>query len=243
MPNYIMNKIAVVDTNTLGQIKELSKDGALNIDFNDFVPRPKSLDIESGSITDQAIIYYLSNRLKTPFADVEGRIKQVINRSEMLELMFGDHDEDTYNRLKERDMDADFKQDLYDQGKIYVSNFDTYGHATWYDWSIENWGTKWNAGDASQGADEKSIYFTTAWSPSLPVTHAMSLAYPDIEFTHSWADEDRGSNTGSITIKNGRVIGEPFLPENQSQEAYQLYTDLWEQDDDTENDENFTLYH
>ena len=30
-------------------------------------------------------------------------------------------------------------------GKIALENIKLYGHKDWYDWSIENWGTKWDA--------------------------------------------------------------------------------------------------
>jgi len=59
----------------------------------------------------------------------------------------------------------------------YLVDFDTvcrwideYGVNGWYDWSIKNWGTKWNSSDVTliRRSDEKLyVSFTTAWS--LPV--------------------------------------------------------------------------
>ena len=48
------------------------------------------------------------------------------------------------------------------------------GHTNWYDWSVANWGTKW---DVPQGdivldrIDDHTMDFTlqTAWSPPIPV--------------------------------------------------------------------------
>lgn len=42
-----------------------------------------------------------------------------------------------------------------------------YGKNNWYDWSIENWGTKWNAYSFSR--DGNTIGFQTAWSAPHPI--------------------------------------------------------------------------
>ncbi len=42
-----------------------------------------------------------------------------------------------------------------------------YGHADWYSWSVENWGTKWNcdAQDWSREENSISFWFDSAWAP------------------------------------------------------------------------------
>jgi hypothetical protein len=47
-----------------------------------------------------------------------------------------------------------------------------YGADNWYDWSLQNWGTKWNCSDAF--INESGMSFTTAWSPPLPVIVALA---------------------------------------------------------------------
>ena len=47
-----------------------------------------------------------------------------------------------------------------------------YGADNWYDWSLKNWGTKWNAYDASVEVDTKDtleVDFSTAWSAPIPI--------------------------------------------------------------------------
>lgn len=42
----------------------------------------------------------------------------------------------------------------------------------WYDWRIENWGTKWEIYDARcdrMDANTLVLYFYTAWSPPIPI--------------------------------------------------------------------------
>lgn len=54
-----------------------------------------------------------------------------------------------------------------------------------YEWCIDNWGTKWNACDAEVFPIEGGVgyRFDTAWSPPSPVVAALSLAFPELEFT------------------------------------------------------------
>lgn len=82
----------------------------------------------------------------------------------------------------------------------------------WYHWSIENWGTKWNAYEfkttindngCAEGPVNVTIQFDTAWSPAMPVLNALSRKYPEIEFGYLYADEDIGSNFGVGSITNG----------------------------------------
>jgi hypothetical protein len=46
-------------------------------------------------------------------------------------------------------------------------NIKNHGFKDWYDWSVANWGTKWNSYENYMGED--SISFQTAWSPPIPV--------------------------------------------------------------------------
>ena len=87
-----------------------------------------------------------------------------------------------------------------------------YGYADWYDWSIFNWGTKWNAYDVTEwsvneNGDNSSatIYYETAWSPATALWMKVSQDYPTLEFYHEFADEG-GSFLGSETIRDGRII-------------------------------------
>jgi len=46
-------------------------------------------------------------------------------------------------------------------------NLKKYGHADWYSWCCENWGTKWNcdAGDFDVEGDSVRFSFESAWAP------------------------------------------------------------------------------
>lgn len=69
-------------------------------------------------------------------------------------------------------------------------------------WSVNNWGTKWNAYDIER-LSASSIKFNTAWSHPTPVVHAVSKKFPDEIIQVTYADEDLGFNLGEYLIKDG----------------------------------------
>ena len=94
------------------------------------------------------------------------------------------------------------------------------------DWSIGNWGTKWNAYDFCEyDAENGNIEISTAWSAPHPILQKLSEMYPDIEIEHKWADEDLGYNCGERNYKNGEIIFEN-VPHGGSKEAYELAADI-----------------
>lgn len=50
---------------------------------------------------------------------------------------------------------------------VYIAPYclSEYGQTDWYSWSVENWGTKWNAIGIDIENDENVFTFDTAWSP------------------------------------------------------------------------------
>ena len=40
---------------------------------------------------------------------------------------------------------------------------------SWYDWRVQNWGTKWTGYDGRFNDDQTAFSFCTAWSPPLPI--------------------------------------------------------------------------
>ena len=121
------------------------------------------------------------------------------------------------------------------RGDIGSEEEERYGRDNWYDWSISNWGTKWNAYDMYV-INDYSMGFNTAWSPPEPVIRALSKMFPDVTVKIQWADEDFGSNCGEIHYKGGE---EEYVnvPENLSKEAYELAFSLLGGEEDYRYDE------
>ena len=68
----------------------------------------------------------------------------------------------------------------------------------WYDWSVDNWGTKWDVylsyGIIANEDETIDLFstdgkFFTAWAPPIPVIRKLQKDYPDYEFTLEYVDE------------------------------------------------------
>lgn len=69
-----------------------------------------------------------------------------------------------------------------------------YGATNWYDWAIENWGTKWQPNEVDMESDGNILNyaFDTPWSPPTPIYHALVEKYPEIAEDISWFYNEPG---------------------------------------------------
>jgi hypothetical protein len=61
----------------------------------------------------------------------------------------------------------------------------------WYEWNIENWGSKWDLNDLERDDSEwengKLTYcFSTAWSPVIQVISALAKEHKKLSFTYTY---------------------------------------------------------
>lgn len=167
MPNYVRN---IVKMKGIVKLPLFTiKDGKTCFDFNKVIPMPESLNIESGSITDEAIIYYVTDKCTLPLRAIGKPDKELVEKKINNRFSKGSWAEEIFMRVLERTHAApeSKKEELYKKGETYVSNIRQYGHATWYEWCYKNWGTKWNALSNEQ-EDDDTIIFETAWSNPEP---------------------------------------------------------------------------
>ena len=94
------------------------------------------------------------------------------------------------------------------RGDLGNKERETYGSDNWYDWSIDNWGTKWNA--CYSDVSGNTLDFETAWSAPHPVIAKLAELFPDVRFVHEFADEDIGNNCGVFTYENGKLVDEDY---------------------------------
>ncbi len=202
------------DAKRVAQIKSdiisVDEEGYIrHIDFDKIIPRPKSLDITSGSSTSNGIAI-----LKWREGDPT-EINKIMGYQWATEFS---GPEELINHMLEKGT-ANLKE-----AQMALDNVRLYGHQDWYSWSTSNWGTKWNAYDTNDNEDD-GIYFQTAWSNPYPVMEALSRKYPDVVFHVRFADEDFGNNVGEYSLQNGNVISEN-VPEGGSEEAYEMAADI-----------------
>jgi hypothetical protein len=57
----------------------------------------------------------------------------------------------------------------------------------WYKWSLQNWGTKWNAREAKYSTKdpEHVVWFDTAWAPPVPVFESPAKQFPSAAYPSS----------------------------------------------------------
>ena len=146
MPNWTTNGL-ICHEDDLKSI--LDAEG--NVDFNRVLPMPEELQITRGSITDLAEKYLAAFEAgdKTAMGDIEKH----------LPLSIG---------IKGEKRDISNARALLDVGRLYRSNRERFGAPTWYEWSCDKWGTKWNACNtevADLGGGWRAVTFDTAWCP------------------------------------------------------------------------------
>lgn len=153
MPNYCFNRIRLnVTEEELERIKEkvMSKDefGDEYFDFNKVIKRPKNMLLRAfKSNTLEAFSkYYYENPDK-----LEQKILDEIIRNKILKVRINGKLVNIDHYVDEKYSAEELKS--YTGEKLIL----------WYDWCINNWGTKWNS--LFSGITTEELLFSTAWSP------------------------------------------------------------------------------
>ncbi len=214
MPNHVANHIKFIgEPERIKEVLEAIKNdeiGIGSIDFNKIIPMPDGLEIEAGSKTDRGLKAYKDFVAVLTF-DGANKDIDLLNIPEEKENIF----------LKQR---KDIAEEDWKLGRQAYKNILQYGTPTWYEWSISNWGTKWNAYSCSQFEETSEecnkIFLNTAWSAPHPILNKLASMYPDLEIEHEWADEDFGQNLGRRIFKDGKEF-DLYIPEIDK-EAYEL---------------------
>jgi len=165
MPNHVTNGVSIKcdDANKLKELRNklITKENGESVskfDFNAVLPRPKELDITSGSETSFGMACYDQSHFDQ-YKQYQWFDKTYPNCKTPEDLL----------ALAKQDSN---KETALIEGKQALDNIKRYGYKDWYDWSIANWGTKWNAYDFSivyEDDHELHVQFDTAWSAPTPI--------------------------------------------------------------------------
>lgn len=80
----------------------------------------------------------------------------------------------------------------------------------WYDWRIENWGTKWDTCEPQKirlpddPPDSLTYSFDTAWAPPQAWLDTVSVQYPTLRFVLAYSESGNDFH-GQVTIVNGEA--------------------------------------
>ncbi len=161
-------------------------------DFEKIVPMPEDLRINPGG--GNMGLSIINGESENQFMDMGGQLKRFY------------------------ELDSKRRIEIMEAGIAYAKNVEKYGFKTWYDWSIENWGTKWNSSDCE--GEGNSFEFITAWSGVPDLIEKMHLELPTVKILYEFSDEDTGCNCGIGIFENGQTTFRKL--ENSSIEAYEL---------------------
>ena len=214
MPNYLQNKLTVncKSVEELENFLSTIKCEDRVIDFNKIIPMPEDLiDTIEGSSTYDNLYYYLKENNKLDEINKIAEGNSLIRYSNV-----------PTDKSKEELVDV-----LKDGEKIY-NRFVKYGFVSWYGWSLYHWGTKWNASETYiiKNRTCATIGFVTAWSAVPMLIDKLVEMFPNVHFEYMYADEDKGCNVG-FGQSNDKGEFEFTKVENNSEEALEIYTELW----------------
>jgi hypothetical protein len=108
----------------------------------------------------------------------------------------------------------------------------------WYNWNINNWGTKWDAAevwnerldDSTAKVDGQTSYnFDTAWSPAEPVVAALAEQFPTLRITHRYCEAGMGY-AGEVLYADGDEIRREEYDMGEMPDG--AFTEDWDRDYD-----------
>jgi hypothetical protein len=215
MPNHILNELTPLDWANDIKIDAVldsfktsfydSNDKKVDetcFDFNTLIPLPEVLNVRNSD-------------------GYSFQLKQLLEKNVSPKQLF---DETILNHWVSKGMELptiDTYRMSEDNVRRYIESYRDYGHIDWYSWSIENWGTKWNAYECKR--DEHKITFETAWYTPVPIWKALTEKYPTITWRVRYSDEDTGgSNHGILHLQGGDITEEHLDLDEKHELAAQM---------------------
>jgi hypothetical protein len=80
-----------------------------------------------------------------------------------------------------------------------IDNIRKYGYPSWYPWSVDKWGTKWNSYDVIK-IDNNNIVFNTAWNTPEPIFKELSKQNDNSKIIVITMDEGKDELIESVYI-------------------------------------------
>lgn len=179
MPNWCENRLTIeakstTDADFLISAFKDKGDGGRDFSFNSIIPRPESLNIVDGSVTWMAQKYLEAvKNAKTPeeFKKLEEEWREKVKDTDC--DAWGNSDKDI-NFGKGYDAFVKYAQTV-------SKNISEFGFPNWHNWSMKNWGVKWDASSTqlTQCGNMLIFEFETAWSAPTPVFEYIAEHFAD----------------------------------------------------------------
>lgn len=200
MPNHVTNKVLVTGSRErLDAFIEYVKEDDAPFSLNKIVPMPQILrETESGSRQHEG--ERVLQILEGTFTDASFLALDKQGHWEKC----GVNDLASYAEYMQRENPKSIE--LAKLSRLAVEQT---GCKTWYEWALQNWGTKWDAYSQSfeDNGDGLVYQFDTAWYIPAPVYDIIIEEFNDLDFTMKYFDEGHGF-WGEIFVKNGEISEE-----------------------------------
>lgn len=233
MPNHVTNEIRVIggtNKQRLAFIRSITNKRG-NIDFNNIARMPKSLMIDestwvenlASAIAGKHMGRYAFGEIETPKAVIDtmrkhGSTDEYIRKVKRQALMRIDNKQ-RYGFYSWHDWGLEkwgTKWNAYNvempiaraRERVKRGYKHRPTHVRAYDKRVFK---KKLARHAASGA-ALVIRFETAWSCPEPVYHELASRFPHLEFHICYADEDMGSNCGTVLLRNGEWSVDDIAP-------------------------------
>lgn len=228
MPNHCFNVIKA-PKRVLNQLYDGEK-----ITFEKLIPMPKTMDLREGTVIEDAIAYVISKMgeeelLKYRLQFVQKKLDLPKSFWNTLAKTFSKDDiEKLEEKAKKYIPNEEEKvlgiKSFYELGVRYLNNAYIYGSLTWYDWSIKNWGTKWDAYECKGTPEDGELSFLTAWAAPVKIMEAIFKRYPKqkIEWEYETEGDDYkvkvfSDGKGNVLEQKERILTEES-EENEEEE-------------------------
>lgn len=173
MPNWTTNWVTVK-----GDKKEIKALLGDDFDFNEIIPMPETLNITSGTVTDEAIRFYETGITPDRYMDLS-------DEPESKDLSY------LWTPIDGSCEEPRSRADLKALGRIALENEKKYGFRDWFSWQAENWGTKWGACDVivDEIEDGFNYQFDTPWAMPMPIFIKLCHLLSSCEILWEWLGE------------------------------------------------------
>jgi len=186
MPNRVRTRIVITGpADQRASIKELlyspeNQSVAMYFDLNKVIPMPPSLDVTSGSTSDDAMA----------LASYVDKLQPWRREFNLGTVSLYEQFKLPHNQKEFKSVDAmahhlmTNEPGLLTLGRKLMDNIAQHGAPTWYEWRNMNWGTKWNAYDQSFEETSRALKYTfhTAWDTPRKVLVKLKDTFHRLKF-------------------------------------------------------------
>lgn len=166
----------------------------------------KQLDLFLDENIPNVAIQFLDDEEKNITGHIINKVEPIITTGDIKELIY---EHKTLMELK-NDINISAVRPL-DPDKIKAQGIATWkavlttGFIDWYNWSVANWDTKWNAVDSEISITNCTVTWRTAWNPSESVIKQLAKDIP-VNMYYTWFEEPRSTWAGSAVFHDGECI-------------------------------------